>query len=129
MTTEQQPITEEVYKHYLDHVKNAHHYEEAFKARATEVALLMSRAQDVRIEHFGEKHVTYECGFRHDDFSSFPVDLLWVPDYKERVAAYHEEMRQRCDRIAAASEAREKKETEQRELKELARLKAKYPNA
>lgn len=63
-----------------------------------------------------------------DEGVSIPVDYLTSPDWEAKVAEHHRKAEERHQKLMAYWEKQKKEREEDAELKELERLKKKYPD-
>jgi hypothetical protein len=122
-------MTKDDYQSYLDAKKGVALAEELMEQKAKTIIKLLRNHQATRL-YYGETRVLYSCGQPGlntlEPDGDFPVELLWDPNWKDRVAFLHLEYERRHNEWMEKCQAKHKAELRDRELAELQRLKEKY---
>jgi hypothetical protein len=126
MTAELLPITKEAFQKYLDLKRDAAAYEERLTLVAREIAFA---AFGQSVTRFKYTATDVYVDSPYDNPSHFKVEWLWDPEWRTRLEEYRAEERRRLDAMVERLRKESAIATQKKELEELARLKAKYPDA
>lgn len=119
-------IDKDDYARYLDQRRTVELVEQSMIPHALEVIRAFAKEEPDNIV-FGEKVVEFTLGEgSNQDVCQMDVDLLFAPDWKVRIAAYHLEKSLAHEAWRLKCEAKMVADLEERERAELQRLLKKY---
>jgi hypothetical protein len=125
--TKSMTILKSEYERYLYLVKDTAALKATIDAHAREIGKELRGLQEIEDIGYSEKVVWFSCDRRDDTAYSFPIDFLFDPNWKARVAAMLEEEKLRYEAQNKRLDEEAKNRAEDQERKELAFLLKKYP--
>lgn len=119
------------FEKYLKLKAEAEDLKEKMIPHAEKVAAALY-GQGARITDFGKSPVKgdgYAYGYLSEDEGiHMPMELLYAADWEAKVAERHEKQRIRHEKLKVIWETERKQREEDKDLKDLERLKKKYPD-
>lgn len=118
--------SKELYERIFTLAELSEQIKKVFDPRAGEIALAKWGQGRIRFQ-YTKTDVYEDTGYDHPN--SFKAEWLWDPDWRTRLEEFRAEEKRRLDRYMEQSRKADEERVKKTELAELARLKAKYPNA